>query len=193
MIITFCGQKGGTGKTTLSFLVAETLARAGKRVAIRDDDPQLSLAEIIEELQEKNRTEVELWDKEHAEAYDFTVIDTLPRLASQVLKNAIREADRLILPLKPSMTDIRATLPAVELVKQETSQDAKAFVVWNMVKPGTRISRQLGTLEKSIGLPTLKTTIPDRVQFSYAAFQGFQAISAEERNLIQKLVIEVIS
>lgn len=193
MTITFCGQKGGTGKTTLSFLVAETLSRAGKSVAIRDDDPQRSLAETIEELREGGQTEVRLWNDDEAEDYDFTVIDTLPRLASQVLKNAVREADRLILPLKPSMTDIRATLPAVDLVQRETSPDAKAFVVWNMVKPGTRISKQLGTLEQNIGLPVLKTIIPDRVQFSYATFQGFSAISAEERGLIQRLVIEVIS
>jgi len=51
MIITFCGQKGGTGKTTLSFLVAETLSRVGKRVAVRDDDPQASISQIVTELQ----------------------------------------------------------------------------------------------------------------------------------------------
>jgi Mrp family chromosome partitioning ATPase len=36
------GHGLGTGKTTVSYLVAETLSRAGKEVAIRDDDPQAS-------------------------------------------------------------------------------------------------------------------------------------------------------
>ena len=56
MIITLCGQKGGTGKTTLSFLLAETLSRAGKRVAVRDDDPQKSLTEVIEETRADGKT-----------------------------------------------------------------------------------------------------------------------------------------
>jgi cellulose biosynthesis protein BcsQ len=52
MIITFCRQKGGTGRTTLSFLVVGTLSRAGKNVAIRDEDPQASITEILNELRE---------------------------------------------------------------------------------------------------------------------------------------------
>src|SRR6478735_7564875 len=137
MIITLCGQKGGTGKTTLSFLLAETLSRAGKRVAVRDDDPQKSLTEVIEETRADGKTKVELWDRGRAGDFDFVIVDTQPRLDSRVLQESIREADRLILPLKPSMVDIRATLPAVEMVKANLGNDARAFVLWNMVKQGT--------------------------------------------------------
>ena len=80
MIITFCGQKGGTGKTTLSYLVAETLSRAGKKVAIRDDDPQASVSQIVNELRESGRTAVEILERGMEGNYDFIVVDTLPRL-----------------------------------------------------------------------------------------------------------------
>ena len=192
MIITLCGQKGGTGKTTLSFLLAETLSRAGKRVAVRDDDPQKSLTEVIEETRADGKTKVELWDKSRAGDFDFVIVDTQPRLDSRVLQESIREADRLILPLKPSMVDIRATLPAVEMVKANLGKNARAFVVWNMVKPGTRISRELESLEAMIGLPVLKGQIPERIGFTYATLQGYEAISGEDRELLQRIVLEFI-
>lgn len=192
MIITLCGQKGGTGKTTLSFLLAETLSRAGKKVAVRDDDPQRSLTQVVEETRAEGKTQIELWDRSRAGEFDFVVVDTQPRLDSRVLQESIREADRLILPLKPSMVDIRATLPAVELVREHLGPKARAYVVWNMVKTGTRISRELDGLEAIIGLPVLKAQIPERIGFTYATLQGYEAISGEDRELLQRLVLEFL-
>jgi chromosome partitioning protein len=193
MIITFCGQKGGTGKTTLSFLVAETLSRAGKKVAVRDDDPQASISQIVTELREAGRTEVEIFDKDRAGEYDFVIVDTLPRLSSRVLIEAVKEADRLVLPLKPSMVDIRATLPAVEMVKEHTRKGARAYVLWNMVKPGTKISRELQGLEGMLGMQVLKNSIPERIGFTYATLQGYEAITGEDRELLQRLVLEFVA
>jgi chromosome partitioning protein len=192
MIITLCGQKGGTGKTTLSFLLAETLSRAGKRVAVRDDDPQKSITQVIEEARADGKSKVELLEKGRAGDFDFIVVDTQPRLDSRVLQEAIRESDRLILPLKPSMVDIRATLPAVEMVKSSIRKGARAFVLWNMVKPGTRISKELEGLEAMIGLPVLKGQVPERIGFTYATLQGYDAISGEDRELLQRIVLEFI-
>ena len=192
MIITLCGQKGGTGKTTLSYLLAETLSRAGKRVAVRDDDPQKSLLQVVEEIRAEGKTQVEIWDRSRAGEFDFVVVDTQPRLDSRVLQESIREADRLILPLKPSMVDSRATLPAVEMVKECLGTNARAFVVWNMVKTGTRISRELDGLEAMIGLPVLKAQIPERIGFTYATLQGYEAISGDDRELLQRMVLEFL-
>lgn len=193
MVITFCGQKGGTGKTTLSFLVAETLSRAGKRVAIRDDDPQASITEIVTELKEAGRTNLEMLEPGRAGDFDFVVVDTLPRLSSKVLVEAVTEADRLILPLKPSMVDIRATLPAVEMVKEHTRNGARAYVLWNMVKQGTRISRELEGLEGMLGMQVLKNSVPERISFTYATLQGYEAITGEDRELLQRLVLEFVA
>lgn len=90
------------------------------------------------------------------------------------------------------MVDIRATLPAIEMVKENTRKDARAYVLWNMVKPGTRISRELETLEGLINLPVLKTQIPERVSFTYATLQGFDAVAVEDRDLVQRLVLECL-
>lgn len=192
MIITFCGQKGGTGKTTLSYLIAETLVRAGKRVAVRDDDPQASVTQIVDELREARRTTLEVWRPGADGRYDFIVVDTLPRLSSRVLVEAVKEADRLILPLKPSMVDIRATLPSVQMVQENIRSSARAFVLWNMVKPGTKISRELGELEAMLGITVLKALVPERIGFTYASMQGYDTVSVEDQNLLQKLVLEFL-
>jgi cellulose biosynthesis protein BcsQ len=105
--------------------------------------------------------------------YDFIVVDTLPRLSSRVLVEAVKEADRLILPLKPSMVDIRATVPAVQMVQENIRSGARAFVLWNMVKLGTKISRELDGLEAMLGLPVLKVAVPERIGFTYASLQGY--------------------
>ena len=192
MIITFCGQKGGTGKTTLSYLVAETLSQAGKTVAIRDDDPQASASQIVQELRETGRTKVEVWDRHRARDFEFVVVDTLPQLASRVLIEAVKESDRLIMPLKPSIVDIRATLPAIQRVQENLRPNARAFVLWNMVKPGTKISRELEGLQTMISLPVLKSTVPERIGVTYASMQGFSAVSVEDRELLQRLVLEFL-
>jgi chromosome partitioning protein len=52
MTITVCNQKGGTGKTTLSILLAYTVANAGYYVGLMDRDPQGTATEWIDGNQE---------------------------------------------------------------------------------------------------------------------------------------------
>ena len=192
MKITFCGQKGGTGKTTLSFLVAETLSRAGKKVAVRDDDPQGSITQIITDLQEANKTNVDILENDRAGEYEFIIVDTLPRLSSRSLTEAVKESDYLVLPLKASIIDIRATLPAVEMIKDNIKPDAKAFGLWNMVRQGTKISKELKDLESVLEFPVLKQSIPERIGFTYATLQGYDVLSMDDKHLLQQIILECL-
>ena len=49
MNILLCNGKGGTGKTTLSVLLAHALAEAGKTVAVQDRDPQGTATKWLKE------------------------------------------------------------------------------------------------------------------------------------------------
>jgi hypothetical protein len=62
-----------------------------------------------------------------------------------------------------------------------------------MVKPGTRISRELAGLEGMLGMPVLKNSVPERIGFTYATLQGYEAITGEDRELLQRLVLEFVA
>ncbi len=69
MNILLCNGKGGTGKTTLTVLLAHALAEAGKKVAVLDRDPQGTATQWIKECESKK---VALYD--HASKYDAVFI-----------------------------------------------------------------------------------------------------------------------
>ena len=75
---------------------------------------------------------------------------------------------------------------------QNIRSAARAFVLWNMVKPGTKISRELDGLEAMLGLPVLKVAVPERIGFTYASLQGYDTVTIEDRNLLQRLVLEFL-
>ncbi len=117
------------------------------------------------------------------------IVTNLPAKGFEQDPNSL---DRLILPLKPSMVDIRATVPAVQMVQENIRSAARAFVLWNMVKPGTKISRELDGLEAMLGLPVLKVAVPERIGFTYASLQGYDTVTVEDRNLLQRLILEFL-
>jgi hypothetical protein len=84
------------------------------------------------------------------------------------------------------------TVPAVQMVQENIRSAARAFVLWNMVKPGTKISRELDGLEAMLGLPVLKVAEPERIGFTYASLQGYDTVTVEDRNLLQRLVLEFL-
>ena len=47
MIISFCNEKGGTGKTSTTALVAWELAKRGKKILAVDCDPQGNLTNLM--------------------------------------------------------------------------------------------------------------------------------------------------
>ncbi|PIU18341.1 MAG: hypothetical protein COT18_10740 [Elusimicrobia bacterium CG08_land_8_20_14_0_20_59_10] len=53
MNILLCNGKGGTGKTTLTVLLAHALAEAGKKVAVLDRDPQGTATKWLNECESK--------------------------------------------------------------------------------------------------------------------------------------------
>lgn len=193
MTITFCNQKGGTGKTTLSYLVAETLASVGKRVALRDEDPQGSSAEVVKSFQADNLTKVELWDQSRAGEYDFVIQDTLPVYQSPMLATLISISDRIIIPLAPSILDVRATIPSIGTVRANAPKNAVSYAIWNKVEAGRKISKELDRLEQALGLPALKSTVPNRASFNYAMMHGYGTLNAEDKNLLHQVILEFLS
>jgi len=53
MNILLCNGKGGTGKTTMTVLLAHALAEAGKKVAVLDRDPQGTATKWLNRIEDK--------------------------------------------------------------------------------------------------------------------------------------------
>ncbi|MEY3271437.1 MAG: hypothetical protein RLZZ341_338, partial [Pseudomonadota bacterium] len=99
-VIVVANPKGGVGKSTLAINVAGCLARAGHRVMLGDVDRQQSSRQWLSLRPPKGTTHV--------------VLDTPAGLHGKRLDAVMKIADQLLIPLQPSLFDIRATHPFVQ-------------------------------------------------------------------------------
>lgn len=112
-------SKAGCGKTTLATNVAVSLATAGQRVALADFDEQRSSHEWTR-LRPAHRPRVlGLWAWKDGldglpSGYDTVVMDAPARVGGKEIKWLVREADSVIVPVLPSMDDMRAAARFVE-------------------------------------------------------------------------------
>ena len=101
-IILITHQKGGVGKSTLTFNLAQNLSEHSK-VAILDMDAQGSLSQlskIVDSFQITTDENILTTDNN----LDFIFIDTPPYLSSK-LKGLIKIADLILVPTKAGILD----------------------------------------------------------------------------------------
>src|SRR5947209_16979046 len=99
MTVTVCNGKGGSGKTTVTILLAAALAEAGHQVAVLDTDPQQTATQWIADTGG-------LTLAENGKSYDTLIIDTPPRLESCEVSAAIKRGDVVIVVSSPSPADL---------------------------------------------------------------------------------------
>jgi len=110
-VVCIAHRKGGVAKTTTTWYLARELARAGKRVLLRDCDPQAGLRDILRGHGVQNgqfsRRILLLSDDETVPfAPDVELIDTPPLL--DVSLPILERADALLVPVVPEFQAVRA-------------------------------------------------------------------------------------
>ncbi len=157
-IISVVGQKGGVGKSTIAGNLASLFSKKYKKVAVADVDPQGSLANW-HKRRESNTNDNNLAfiplgikniskgiaDLEDAKC-DVLIIDTLPVFADY-MEDVINASDLIILPCKPSLSDIE-TIPRV----LKTIKDKPFIVVINEAKNNTRVLSQASQALREMGV-----------------------------------------
>jgi len=116
--------KGGTGKTTLATNVAGWLAGKRQRVVLADLDPQQSSSQW---LARRPALFPAIWGwspegkKRALKELDPTwiVVDTPAALHGGDLRDAVRRADLMLVPLAPSAFDIAATQRFLAIVAEQ--------------------------------------------------------------------------
>ncbi len=196
LTILVINSKGGSGKTTLTTNLASFYASKKIRVAIADYDPQGS---SLHWLQARPATHHSIHGANAAPAKgntalhsrqgfvpldtDVLVIDAPAGASGLLLKDLVRKANYIVIPVAPSPIDIRATADFIKdlfLVGGAHTSKAKIAVVANRVR--MRSSNNYAALERfltSLKLPFL-TSISDSDNYLRAVEEGVGVFEMDE-------------
>ncbi|TXL66175.1 ParA family protein [Zeimonas arvi] len=160
-VVAVVNPKGGVGKTTLATNLAGYFASTGRRTMLGDFDRQQSSAQWLK-LRPPGLPPIETWAMNGSIArpprgVTHVVLDTPAQLDGKRLANVVRVADRILVPLQPSMFDVLATGAFLESLREGFGNDADfratVAVVGVRVDPRTHAAEQLGRFVASLDLP----------------------------------------
>ena len=163
-IILITHQKGGVGKSTLTFNLAQNISN-GSKVAVLDFDLQGSLSQLQEVITDFDiipyTGEI---DKISELEYDFIFIDTPPYLSSQLPK-LIALADLIIVPTKAGILDLLAIKNTLEMIEL-ANRTADTLIVFNMIKANTTLTLDILIGLEEYNVKIANTHISDLVSYT---------------------------
>ena len=176
-IVVVANPKGGVGKSTLSTHVAGYYASQGHSVMLGDIDRQQSSALWLR-LRPPQARPIRTWDISHdliaRPPRDTThvVLDTPAGLHGWRFKDVLKMADKVLVPLQPSIFDIYATRAFLdELLESRRAEHLQIGLVGMRVDPRTIAAEQLQTFVSGLGLPVL-THLRDTQNYIHLAARG---------------------
>lgn len=188
-IILTTHQKGGVGKSTITYNLAVNLKENAK-VCIVDMDLQGSLINISELSEVPIFSADKLNDVTRGD-YDFIFIDTPPYI-SDTISQLCRIADVIIIPTKAGVLDLLAIKSTIDIVKQENA-DKKALIVFNMVKPNTTLTEEIKSQLKDYGVRVSKNMVSDLVAFSRSVLLNGVEENRNAQKQIDSLTKEILT
>lgn len=160
-VIVVANPKGGVGKSTLATNLAGYLAREGCAVMLGDIDRQQSSRTWLG-LRPPAVPPVAGWEVtidrlvRPPRGTTHVVLDTPAGLHGRKLDEVMKIADRVLVPLQPSIFDIYATRDFItELMARRKNERVGIAVVANRVREGTIAAEQLATFLATLGVPLL--------------------------------------
>ena len=128
-VVSLVGQKGGSGKSTIAVHLAmeALLKQEGSQVAIIDMDPQGSVLEWSRMRGDANPVVVrgtpetlnDILGQAADDGFDYVVLDTPGRQDSTLVELVAARSDLILLPLRPSLFDVRAVADTVHLLRSK--------------------------------------------------------------------------
>ena len=188
-IILITHQKGGVGKSTLTFNLAVNL-RENAKVCIVDMDAQGSLMNIKElsEVPIYSNTELKELIKQD---FDFIFIDTPPYLTDR-LSELCKLADVILIPTKAGVLDLLAIKSTIDIIEQ-SGNNKKALIVFNMVKPKTTLTNEIKDQLKDYEIKISKNMISDLVSFSRSVLVNGVEDHHKAQKQIDNLTKEILT
>jgi len=160
-VIVVANPKGGVGKTTLSTNLAGYLASSGKAVMLGDVDRQQSSRTWLG-LRATGLPRISAWEVTNGEVVrppkgtTHVVLDTPAGLHGRRLDEVMKLADKVLIPLQPSIFDIHATHEFIgQLLAHRRSDKVSIAVVGMRTREGTISTDQLRTFLHGVRVPLL--------------------------------------
>jgi chromosome partitioning protein len=209
-VVTVLSQKGGAGKSTLTMQLAGGLARSGRRVAIIDLDPQetaMRWAHAAPEAVpfparvmrlEAAAEQLHQVIKQAGREADLILLDCPPSIEHPATIAALQEADVALVPVVPSPADLWSTKGVERLILQvqASRKGLKAALVPNRVLR-TNLAWDVLEVMRDFSLPVLGAALSQRNAFAQSAVIGgtvyqLGRAGAEAAREVDKLVVEVL-
>ena len=205
MVISILNPKGGSGKTTLATNLSRSLQGPGE-VLLLDLDPQQSAMEWAERNPQDYPSVVRVPQggllnviPRVRDAFDHIVIDGAAIMEQHLLSAAIKAADIVLIPVRPSGLDIWGCADLVKLVHARQlladGRPGAAFIVSLQVQ-GTRFSGGVQERLEQMALPVFAGRMTRRVEFAEAVTAGLSVLdhrpggkgAQEIRNITDELL-----
>jgi chromosome partitioning protein len=176
-VIAIANPKGGVGKSTLATNIAGALAAAGHAVMLGDVDRQRSARHWLA-LRPPQAPTIRGWDVSPGEVVrppkgtTHVVLDTPAGLHGKRLDAVLKIADRVLIPLQPSLFDIQATHAFVQALQaHKRAASIRAGLVAMRVREHTISFDQLQHYLSTLPLPVL-TALRDTQRYVQLAARG---------------------
>ena len=193
--------KGGSGKTTLATNLAGSLATRGEKVYLWDLDRQQSSMNWLT-IRPGDRPAIRRLDAEDGDEHSmprgssWLILDSAAGLRGKNLGHAVKLAQKVLIPVQPSLFDMAATSVFLHtLMEEKAIRKHRTFIgiVGMRVDSRTKAAATLEAFLAQFKLPVL-TYLRDTQLYVNAAFNGLSVfdlpdyVSARDREQWQPLL-----
>lgn len=209
-IIAVVNQKGGVGKTTLSYNLAAGAHDMGFKTLLVDADPQESSIETVAKAPDGREYgpvvtslaasggKLKKTLEPYAEIFDLIFIDGPPSHTAPQTKAAVAMADITIIPFAPAPLDLDSTVKtcvAIKDVYDERDLDTPTFIVINKLEQTTIAKLMVQTVVEKTGFPLLESKVAKRAVFQESTAFGIPVAGLDNpvaRDEIKALLLEIL-
>ena len=160
-VVVVANPKGGVGKSTLATNIAGYFASQGHAVMLGDADRQQS-SQLWLGLRPPEARPIHTWELtadnivKPPKGTTHVVLDTPAGLHGKMFKEVLKLADKVLVPLQPSVFDIFATRAFLdEMAEHRKASKLQVGIVGSRVDARTIASDKLHEFVDSLGLPVL--------------------------------------